>query len=253
MHILSEKSKSRGFCLIHWLLSSAVFLTLASCSNTSRPTEPKTSESGRISVALKLSKAAAASMSRAEVVITATDMAEIRQNMTINGDTVSGEVRGIPAGNDRLFTVNGYDSSGNLIYSGGTRARVIAGQQVSVRITMRRMDSPIGKPELRISSSATAARSTSTTTTRITGEIENSGNTDATNVKIEFRARNSGGAAISDASTTIGTVNKGESELFTATFSNTSYRPTDTRYVSRADYTLTYSEGEPIEGSITVQ
>jgi formylglycine-generating enzyme required for sulfatase activity len=64
-------------------------------------------------------------------------MAEVRQELTISGDTVSGTVRGVPAGTGRVFTINGYDAGGSVVYTGAATAEVLAGQQVTVRIVLR--------------------------------------------------------------------------------------------------------------------
>ena len=235
----------------------SIYLILGACSDSSIPVGVNTDESGEISVVIKLSKKAAASLTRAEVVISAADMNEISQDLTINGDTVTGTVEDIPAGNNRLFTLNGYESDGNLIYSGSASADVIAGQQIAVRITMRRLSSQLGSPQLSIRSSASAQRPTYEGVTTITGEIENNGSVDATNVAIDLRARNESGAAVSDARASIGIVRKGESKLFTDSFNGTCYSDNQfgcpAIFVVRADYTITYSEGDPIEGTITVQ
>lgn len=223
-------------------------------------TQPEVRDSGRASVAIGLGKVVSATLSRVEVVITGSDMDEIRQDLTISGNRATGTVRGIPAGAGRLFTLNGYDSSGGLAYAGSATADVIAGEQVTVRITMRRVGAPVGKPRLQVASSASAQRGLSKSIfdlpdiTRINGEIDNTGDGDATNLVIDLRARNSSGAAISDSRVTIGTVKAGDSKLFSADFSGTSqYKSLDPEiYVSSADYTVSYNEGDPISGRITI-
>ena len=186
-------------------------------------TQPEARDSGEASFSIRVGKAVAAALSRAEAVITGSDMAEIRQELTIDGDTAAGHVRDIPAGTDRLFTLNGYDSPGTLTFTGSATADVIAGQQVTVRIIMRRVASPSGTPQLRVSSYASAQRPDccGLGTTSITGEIDNTGEANATNITIELRARNINGAAISDSHTDIGTLKMGESELFRAEFPET--------------------------------
>jgi hypothetical protein len=232
------------------LLLFSVYLILGACSDSSTPVGLNTDESGEISVTIKLSKKAAASLSRAEVVISAANMNEIRQNLTISGDTVTGTVREIPAGSNRLFTLNGYDSSGNLLYSGSATANVIAGQEVTVRITIKPISLSTGQPELRILPRTSANRMNSATI--ITFEIENTGTADATNVIVNFRARNELGGAITDATATVGTIKVGESKLSTARFDGADSSYWDSRYVTSADYTISYSEGEDIEGTVAV-
>ena len=251
----SERLKSSN-CAVPWPLLLLLCAGLVFCSGDT-PTQPEV-RSGKASVAISLGKVVATTLSRVEVVVTGSDMDEIRQDLTIDGNRATGTVRGIPAGSDRLFTLNGYASSGGLAYTGSATADVIAGEQVTVRITMRRVGAPVGRPRLQVKSSASAQRPDccAVGTTTITGEIENTGDGDASNVEIDFRARNSSGAAISDSRATIGSVKKGESKLFTAGFSGTCWSQFSgdcgTKYVSGADYTLSYNEGEPISGSIAI-
>ena len=242
---------------VAWPLLLICCAGLVSCSGATL-TQPEVRDGGRASVAIRVGKVAAATLSRVEVVISGSDMAVIRQNLTIDGERATGIVRDIPAGTDRLFTLNGYDSSGGLVYTGSATADVVAGEQVTVTITMRRVGAPAGKPQLQVASSGSAQRPgcCAIGTTTITGEIENTGDAEATSVTIELRARNRSGAAISDTRATIGTVKEGESKLFTARVSGTCWsqydRDCQTKYVARADYTLSYNEGDAISGSITI-
>lgn len=241
------------------LVFMGCFAFLCSCDKASLPTQQEADErAGEISVTIRLSKIAAANISRAEVVVTGAGMADIRQNLTVTSTTITGTVRGIPAGANRLFTLNGYDASGNLTYTGSATATIVTGQQTAVHITMQSAAiSSAGKPILEMQPSASAQRlqldDNSEWFTTITGEISNSGAADATGVVISFRARNSSGTAIADAATTIGTVPKGGSKLFSADFPKADPSSYDSRYVSKADYTITYNEGSPITGTVTVQ
>ena len=120
------------------LLAGAAWSSLLACGETAAPSEPLIDEAATISIAFKLTAAAAADIARAELVISAEDMADIRQHLSIVDEVVRGTVRGIRAGPDRLFTLNGYDAGDDLIYTGATSASVVAGQQVPVRITLYR-------------------------------------------------------------------------------------------------------------------
>ena len=253
---LSARLGNRVFLGVILLLYSGC-LILGSCDSISSPMRHESEGSGEMSVTIRLSKAAAADISRAEVVVEGTGMTEIRQNLTISGNTITGTVHGIPAGSNRLFTLNGYDASGDLTYTGSANATVVAGQQVTVRITVTATSS-VGSPQLEVSGTASALRPTYEGTTIITGEIMNAGSADATSVALDLRARNSSGTAIGDARVSVGTIRKGESKLFSASFSQTCYDDNQfanchTRHISRADFTLSYSEGDPVTGRITVQ
>ena len=250
----SERLKSSN-CAVPWPLLLLLCAGLVFCSGDT-PTQPEV-RSGKASVAISLGKVVATTLSRVEVVVTGSDMDEIRQDLTIDGNRATGTVRGIPAGSDRLFTLNGYASSGGLAYTGSATADVIAGEQVTVRITMRRVGAPVGKPRLQVAGEASVQRPHSTSdVTTITGEVENTGDADASNVRIELRARNSNGAAISDSRASIGAVKAGESELFTAAFGGTCGLLggcSVSKFVSSADYTLSYNEGDPVSGSLTIR
>ena len=137
MSKLSAKLRNRTqACLIYWVVLCALYVGLSSCSDGA-PSRSEPSESGEVSFAIKMGKAVAATLARAEVVITGSDMDDIRQELSIQDNVVTGLVRNIPVGGNRLFTLNGYDSSGNLVYAGSATADVVAGQQITVRITMR--------------------------------------------------------------------------------------------------------------------
>ena len=137
MSKLSVKLRNRNqACLMHCVVLCVLYVGLSSCSDGA-PSRPAAGESGEASFAIKMGKAVAATLARAEVVITGSDMDDVRQELSIQDNVVTGLVRNIPAGDDRLFTLNGYDSSGNLAYTGSATADVVAGQQVTVRVTMR--------------------------------------------------------------------------------------------------------------------
>ena len=134
---LSVKLRNRNqACLMPWVVLCVLYVGLSSCSDGA-PLRPAAGESGEASFAIRMGKAVAGTLARAEVVITGSDMGDVRQELSIQDNVVTGLVRNIPAGDDRLFTLNGYGSSGNLAYTGSATADVVAGQQVTVRITMR--------------------------------------------------------------------------------------------------------------------
>jgi hypothetical protein len=243
---LSERSSSRVpsfvlFCML---------FPLGACGVTDRPLQPANEPTGEISVAIRVGKIAAASISRAEIVVTATGMAEIRQALTISGNAISGTVRGIPAGSGRLFTLNGYDGSDVLTYIGSATATIVAGETVQVGITVR-STTVAGMPILNVQPTITVEYNPSTGRTTITVELTNTGTAAATGVAMWFRARNAAGAAISDANASVGTVEKGTSQLVRVTFNDTSGG--GSRYVATAEYGISYNEGSAIRGTLTVQ
>jgi len=120
----------------------ALTVLLATCGRD-RPTEaPLTRRTGRMKVCLTLPKAAVADVVRVEAVVEGTDFAPIRQELIIMGDKAVGTIENIPAGKNRRFTLNAYDSEGNLLYTGSAISDVIADETVQVTITMRRVGQP---------------------------------------------------------------------------------------------------------------
>ena len=237
-----------------WLYACFLCLSSTACVDQNAALRSEPEEGGELSVSIRLSKPAADLLARVEVVVTAPDMEDIREDLTITGESVSGTVTSIPAGTNRLFTLDGYDSSENLVYTGSARADVTAGQQVTVGITMRRVSNV---PKLRIASPVAASRSgfAGNEWTIINGEVENYGDVDATNVVVDFTARTSTGVAASEAQVTVGTIVKGDKEWFSARFDRTAEYSSSTEfeYVTNADYTISYGEGEPYQGNVAFE
>ena len=126
---------------MYWAIVCALCVGVVACSDSAL-TRPEANDGGEASFFIR-SKVVAATLSRAEVVITGSNMDEIRQELTIDGAVITGIVQNIPAGEERRFVLNGYDSSGNLAYSGSAIADVVAGEQVTIRITMKKQGDKI--------------------------------------------------------------------------------------------------------------
>ena len=141
MSKLSAKLKNNQAYLMYWVLVCALCVGVTACSDSAL-TRPEASDGGEVAFFIR-SKVVAATLSRAEVVITGSNMDEIRQDLTIDEDVITGIVRDIPAGDERRFVLNGYDSSGKLAYSGSAIADVVAESQVTVRITLRKQGDKI--------------------------------------------------------------------------------------------------------------
>ncbi|MBT7186125.1 hypothetical protein HN911_02180 [Candidatus Bathyarchaeota archaeon] len=206
-----------------------------------------------MSVNIRLGKIAAANISRAEVVVTGTGMTEIRQDLTISGNTIAGSVQGIPAGPDRLFTLNGYDTSGNPNYTGSASATVVAGQQVTVRVTVRSISGGGGSTVVLTIVSPVVGNyrySSMKGSVIVTGEIENPSSQTAQDVSIRFTPRNRSGGPMDQISRTIGTVPPGRT-FFSVTFGGAIYASSSAP-ISRLDYTITHSLGGPDINSTTV-
>ena len=83
----------------------------------------------------------------------------------------------------------------------------------------------------------------------VTGEVINSGTSDATSVSMKLIARNESGSYLDQITKSIGTVSANSSSGFNVSFSNI---PTGNP-VETCDYTLTCNEGGSFTGSIVVQ
>lgn len=248
------KSRSRmGRTYTRWSVVTVVCCgTLYSCDAVSFPTQQEPEPEGMISVLIALSKPAAANIARAEIVVTATGMTTVREDLTVSGNAISGTVRGIPAGSNRLFTINGYSSSGSLTYTGSSTAAVTAGQQVTVRITVRAAGGTQATVSLTVVSPVVANYDYSSIKGPVTisGEVSNVSTQTALNVRLLLVARNSSGAAMGQTSEVIGSVRPGRN-YFTMRFFEDAFA-SRAAPISRVDYTIEHSLGGPDTGSVTV-
>ena len=109
------RGRMRCVLLTFLLAVLSLIAGLSGCADQdTRVESPTISEAetvGPITLAIRLSKRAAVTLARMEVVISGSDMEEMRVELTISGETASGTVMGIPAGEQRQFTVNGYDGN----------------------------------------------------------------------------------------------------------------------------------------------
>ena len=209
--------------------------SLVSCNETDPFSEKASQDSGQVAFNLKLGKIAASSLARTEVVITAPGMSEIRRDLLINGNTVSGTIQEIPVGKDRLFTLNGYDSEEKLLYTGSARADINQGEMSTVEIFVKW----IGIPKLRIEI-LWPSRHSDTNTTDVYGDIENIGDGDAVDVLIACKAQ----ASYHDigANSTLDRVARGEKTRFVVTFEGTSIYTSYSSFVTGVDYTVSFKD-----------
>ena len=66
-------------------------------------------------------------------------MDEIRQDLTVSGDAISGSILDIPAGLRRVFTLNAYDTGGKLTYYGVIEVDMVIGEVVPINIELWRV------------------------------------------------------------------------------------------------------------------
>lgn len=123
--------------MILLLLGSAI---LISCGDSVKPTEQ---EPDGTAIAVPLSKTAADEIASAEVVVTGPDISETQQELSVSGREISGTIPRIEPGPSRTFTMNAYDATGVLIYSGSTTVDIAEGEGAQVAITLRRVEPTI--------------------------------------------------------------------------------------------------------------
>ncbi len=176
-----------------------------SCESRTSPMG-STQPDGELSINIRLGKLAQATISRAEVVVSGSGMSEMRSNLRVSGSSLTGTVSGIPAGTNRLFVLNAYDASNSLIYTGSGSANVVAGQEVTVRITMRSVSAAAdasvvelqGVPSVQAGLHSDRNDSWSSFPTvgndaRIVGEVKNTNSTTITGVTIDVTVRDLSG------------------------------------------------------------
>ena len=197
--------------------------SLVACNNEV-PVGLQEEASGEISIQISLAKVVQSQISRAEVVVSGSGMSDITAELSANGASWSGTVVGIPAGADRLFTLNTYDAGGSLNYTGSALADIVAGEKARVEVTLRSVSGPVGGPSLEVRGSPLITQggtdygwsaSLIGEDARIAGEIENKGTIAAENVRVTVTLRDPNGNLLGRVRDhVIGTIRPGDSELF---------------------------------------
>ncbi|MDQ3001845.1 MAG: LamG domain-containing protein [Fibrobacterota bacterium] len=75
----------------------------------------------------------------ADIMISAPDMVTMNRTLEIKDSTIEGTVTGIPAGKNRTFELQVYDSAGNVRYRGNSKANINVNSLVAVKITVHRL------------------------------------------------------------------------------------------------------------------
>ena len=111
---------------------------LSACDVNDYPTQPEEDFDG-VSMSMKVAIPASLAqiIERVEYTISADDMDTMVGGLSIEADsTARARVEGIKAGNDRIFTLNAYDSEGTLTHTGSATANITSGQTTTVLIQM---------------------------------------------------------------------------------------------------------------------
>jgi len=119
---------------------------MLSCSETpDQALSPEPQGSGQ--ALLKITAAADSPFSRiadhATVTVSAPDMLTMSSALTVTDSSVEGSITGIPAGKDRLFEVEVFDSVDTVQYRGSGVADVVADSSVKVAINVVRVSGAV--------------------------------------------------------------------------------------------------------------
>ena len=110
-------------------------LLLAACNDSSVAPQTASEAPATATFALRLDVETSATL-RAEVVVSAADMREMRSHLAIIDGDIVDSIRDIPAGPDRLFTVNVYDVADNLLFTGSAHLDLAPGQSIPVSLVL---------------------------------------------------------------------------------------------------------------------
>lgn len=93
---------------------------------------------GTIEVVLVVPADLKASLSRAEISVSAVDLSPAMHvlDLTAQADTVSLQIEGLPAGTDRMVSVRVYNLSGDAVYSGDDTLDVLSGQTIQANLQL---------------------------------------------------------------------------------------------------------------------
>ena len=119
-------------------LSALLLLCLAGCA--SQPSQPI----GSVQFAASAQQALSASdITRVKVTVSAFDMASLSTDLARSGGSWGGLIGNIPAGTNRSFLAEAFDSSGTLLFQGQTSGVAISpSQTTAVAITLQEVDAP---------------------------------------------------------------------------------------------------------------
>ncbi|WP_375758441.1 kelch repeat-containing protein [Corallococcus exercitus] len=118
-----------------WMFALAVAL-LAGCSDSSRNTRP-------VRFAVSVSQALASDIARVSVTSSAADIPSVTVDLAPTHGVWGGIIGNIPAGSNRSFLAQAFDSSGTLRFEGSaTGVTITANQSTLVAITLQQLHPP---------------------------------------------------------------------------------------------------------------
>ncbi len=136
-----------GDCLMrkpftHLLLALALAL-LAGCSASSDTGPDSSSDTGSAQFAISLRQALTSSISRVSVTSSAADFPSVTVDLTLHNGVWGGIIGNIPAGSNRSFLAQAFDTSGTLLFEGSASGVTISADTASlVAITLHEVNAP---------------------------------------------------------------------------------------------------------------
>jgi N-acetylneuraminic acid mutarotase len=121
-------------CPVVIVLLLTTLLMTGTCSK--KPTRPEPGAFGQANITLLIPKALQEAIDQVLTLVTAADMDTIRQFLTIQDSVATGTIQDIPAGPNRLFTVNVYKTGGILSHTGKDSTDILGGQTVDLEIEL---------------------------------------------------------------------------------------------------------------------
>lgn len=121
-------------CLMLFVGLAAIFFK-CSLKDVTRP-DSLTIQDKTLSISISLPPGSSDSLSKAEVIISATDMDSIRQPLTIEKTLVHGTAAKIPLGYHRHIEIQVFNASNLMVYYGDTYADILSEKTVDISITL---------------------------------------------------------------------------------------------------------------------
>ncbi|MFC1540402.1 Kelch repeat-containing protein [Gemmatimonadota bacterium] len=125
-----DATERGGICLLVGLLL-ALTLSITGCEEPFAP-----GETGSAAVSMQIPAEMVATIGRIVLTVTGSDMDPIEQDLTIEGNEAKGTIETIPAGLDRLFTVDVYNASEVRTHTGSVTSLILPGMTVELEITL---------------------------------------------------------------------------------------------------------------------
>ena len=117
-----------------WLLALLVILGCSgSKNNVTAPSESNKATGMKLSL---INESLPASLTRAEVVVEGPGMTRLQQDLSIEGNSIIGNLPEVEVGDARTFTINGYNAQGEVILQGSTTVDVRAGVTLELSVTL---------------------------------------------------------------------------------------------------------------------